>query len=295
MLGRVYSFLPFKAHLGRLLARRFMESPIFVVGCGRSGTTVLVTALDEHSQLISGRHEAPLYRDIGSIGYRYCCSREAEYLRQTTQISADQLRHRLRILCFESMWGKDYGCKEHLKRIVRQRPGHGSYLELRHWVAKAFPPEDEAKGLLWLFPRARFLYIYRNGIDVVSSMTKHRAFRERGFVALCHFWADRVEHYRYLTRWEKATSLRQEDLLAYPDGEFRRIFDFLGIGNEPGPAEYARSTLVHPLGQPTEKADVREALSKRKPGYTDWTQEQMSTFRGICGEAMQELAYEIPF
>lgn len=149
-------------------------------------------ALDRHPRIVSGHYEAPLYKYIGEIAFVYNEGAVADYFQGSTRIPAEDLRGRLRRLCFESLWGRDFGLKTHLMRMRREGKG---FLDTRYWLAKAFPLEDQARGLLWLFPRARFIYIYRNGIDVVASMSRFGWFKTQDFRTRCSFWTDRVGYY----------------------------------------------------------------------------------------------------
>jgi len=57
----------------------------------------------------------------------------------------------------------------------------------------------------------------------------------------------------------------------------------------PGPADYARTTHVHPLDiRDTMKGvDVKKVLMERPPVYESWSEEQKETFRHICGSPWQ--------
>jgi hypothetical protein len=292
MLGKIYKMMPLKTNLGQILVKRFIDRPVFVVGCGRSGTTALVKALGQHPWILSQEYEAPLYEHIGTIAYRYSQGEKMDYIRSTVQLPSDSLRDKLRRLCFEVAWGESWGLRSNFHSMRRSPKG---FLSRRFWLIKAFPPEKEALGLLWLFPQAKFLYIYRNGIDVLASMLRHSSFKPLGFEALCSFWADRVVQYRYLTEWDRALTLRQEDFLNSPDEELRKIYDFLEIAPDSGPVDYAKSTLEHPLGQATQKVNPKRVINQRQPAHQDWSEEQKTTFRSICGDAMEELGYTIPF
>jgi hypothetical protein len=253
---------------------------------------VLVSALGEHPHVLGGAYEAPLYERFGNAAFHYACGQSAAYVQENTCLSAEDLRDTLKALCFDCMWGAHRGLKAQLARLKK---GDRSFLSARCWAAKAFPPQEAARGLLWLFPKARFVYVYRNGIDVVTSMRKFGWWQTQAFRTLCDFWASRVVQYRYLTVWDNALTVRQEDLLNRPEQEFARIQGFLGVALHPGPAHYAQTTLVHPLGRPSQKTDPRTALSARRPGYETWTPEERSTFKHVCSSAMRELEYEIPF
>lgn len=49
--------------LYRTLNWRYYHRPVFVIGTGRSGTTVLLEALGAHPNLLAAWGEAPLIKD----------------------------------------------------------------------------------------------------------------------------------------------------------------------------------------------------------------------------------------
>ncbi len=167
----------------------------------------------------------------------------------------------------------------------------------RHWCVKTFPLEDHAKGLLKLYPEASFVYIVRNGINVVQSRTKFPAFREQPFEFHCRFWANAANKFRYLYDFERATVVRQEELLFAPQELFERIFRHVGLAHSENPIQFVRTTLVHSLGDKAthENVDVRKSLEQREPAFAKWSSDQREVFKEICGPAMRELGYEIPF
>ena len=76
----------------------------------------------------------------------------------------------------------------------------------------------------------------------------------------------------------------------------RQLFRFLEIPDHPGAADYAKTTLVHPLDKSTRTdTDAREILAGREAAHARWTDEQKSLFKEICGSSMVELGYRVPF
>tara|TARA_Y100000310_G_scaffold236416_1_gene239585 strand:- start:3 stop:857 length:855 start_codon:yes stop_codon:yes gene_type:complete len=284
--------MPIKKIIEYKSIQSFISAPVFVVGCGRSGTTALVKSLSQHPQVHFGLSEAAIIEHIGNVAYHYECSDIADYYHNTTHIHSDSLKNTLRTICFESVFGEKYG----LEVILRQFMGRiKKLLPLRYWGAKAFPPEDQAKGLVWLFPEVKFLYIYRNGLDVVHSMTRTDFAERMNFEALCRFWADRILQYKYLTNWDKAQSVRFNDFLGKPQEVLQEIMQFLELDYHPAPYDFATTTMVGPLGKSDKKTDPKEEMRKRAPGYASWTHDQKSIFKNVCQGAMEESGYEIPF
>ena len=138
-----------------------------------------------------------------------------------------------------------------------------------YWGVKAFPDRDAAEGLCWLYPGSRFIYIFRNGMDVVFSMSHFHAFRGMSFEQRCRFWAERVFRYEYLRGHERALAMRFEQFLDDPAAALSAIFAHLGLPDEPGPALFAGGHVLHPLGGQSLTTDPKTVLRVRPPVARD--------------------------
>jgi hypothetical protein len=279
--------------VGRLLTRRFFDRPILVIGTGRSGTSVLVQALGRHPLIADLPGEAPFLTSIGYSAYLFEAHQDRKYYRESLKVTQDYFYDQLRRLGFEVAAGPHYGLKLFIKGLLGRGP---SPLGRRFWAAKTFPEDDSAQGWLSLYPGAQFIYIVRNGCDVVHSMTKFGGFSQRDFRQHCLSWAEGVEKYRYLTDSAHAMLVRQEELLNEPEALFTRLFEFLEIPNDSGPADFTRTTVVHPLDKQTQTGiNPRTELQHRQPAHEKWTTEQKTIFKNICEPGMLELGYKVPF
>jgi len=279
--------------LGSVLSARCLPRPVFVVGTGRSGTSVLLQALGQHSRILHLEGEAPFLTSVGAGAALFEFGDRAEYYRQSLAMDRAHFYSALARLGFECAAGRYYGL-DVFARLMRRDPL--ALFSKRHWCAKTFPLENHSKGLQLLYPEARFLYILRSGVEVVQSMTRYRGFRENSFRTHCATWAAAVPRYRYLQTMPEAMAIRHESLVASPEKIFREVFAFLGLPNEPRCARFVASRIVHPLDLPTREAvSVGELFRTRAPAWRDWTAEQRRIFREVCGEAMRLSGYEVPF
>jgi Sulfotransferase family len=282
--------------LGGMLSARFIERPIFIVGGSRSGTIVLLKAMGKHPEILITPSEDPFIVDIGNMVHRLEFVTEEErsaYLR-SLRIPFDHIYASLRRLALESAMGPHFGLKNLTKTVVRDRT---NVLRKRYWCTKTFPTEASAQGLLRLYPGTGFIWILRNGLNVVHSRTKFHAFRAMEFNEQCEHWAFTIKRFGYLFDMPEAVVVRQEDLLEDPEQVFRRIFEHLQMPYHRGPTDYARTTHVHPLDiRDTMKGvDVKKVLSERSPVHESWSEEQKNAFKRICGAAMLKANYDIPF
>lgn len=278
--------------IGRLITRNFFHNPIFVVGSGRSGTSVLQRALGQHSKVVS-LDESPFIPYVGYLLHPFEFRDNSDYHRGYLRTSIDYTYARFRRLCFESAVGEHYGLRE----LVKSPADLISLVaQTRFWCAKTFPNKVESAGLVILYPNAKFLYIYRNGSAVVNSRSHFGQMKQQTFREHCKTWANHVEKYAYLFEMPAALAVRQEDLLEQPVELFRRVQAFIGAPYEDAPANYSQTTLVHPLDESTQQdVNATDVLKSRPAPHATWSREQKEMFKDICGDGMNELGYEIPF
>jgi hypothetical protein len=282
--------------LGKVASKHFIKSPIFIVGGSRSGTIVLLKAMGRHRQILSTPSEDPFITDVGRMihSLEFGPEVERQYYLDTLRISHDYIYSMLHRLALESALGPHYGLKKLIKLAVINKVNP---LVKRYWCTKTFPGKDTAQGMKKLYPEARFIWILRNGVNVVHSRCLFPAFRDLPFEEHCRHWASSIERFSYLLEMSEAVVLHQEELVDEPDMVFRRIFEKLRIDYDPKPTEYALTHHVHPLGDETttKGVDIKKTISERPPAYQDWTQEQRAMFKDICGDAMKMAGYEVEF
>lgn len=283
-----------RAAAARLLSSGFVDRPIFQVGASRSGTIVLYKALGTHPNVLSMPSENPLIDHFARAAAFFELGSEAWYFKESVKVDQPYFYSKLRELLFETTAGRDMGIKMLAKSLLT---GPLDFARKRFWCVKCFPLEDSAHALTILYPESRFIYIVRNGIDVVQSRTKFPAFREQSFEQHCDFWVQAARKFDYLRRWDRCLEVRQEQLLSEPEAVFSRICRHLGIADHENPAKFVRTTLVHSRGDEATRTnvDARRMLTERTPSHDTWTDAQRSIFKHICGEYMGKLGYEVPF
>jgi hypothetical protein len=279
---------------GRIFSRSKINNPVFVIGTGRSGTSILLQALGEHSQILSADRESPFIPYVGYLLHPFEFRENRQYHIESLKLPIPYLYDQFRRLCFESVMGEHYGL-----RSMANKSFAGLFLGLfqeQYWCAKTYPNRQECEGLIRLFPGTRILYIFRNGYEVVHSRSRFRGMSKLSFEENCQTWADHAEKYKYLNHIEQAMPVRHEEIVFQPENTFRRILAFIGVNYENGPFEFSQSTLIHSQGKRTQtEVDVSQALKERRPAYEEWTEEQRIVFKQICSAGMHELGYEIPF
>ena len=130
----------------------FASPPIFVVGCGRSGTTIFGTALSKHSKITYLNERRDLWFSAypeADIWTNQAANRKGRMVLTSSDEQAEKSR-RLREAFF-------------LETVKLQRPILIEKLPINHFRL----------GLIQaIFPDARFIHIYRNGLEVARSIAQ---------------------------------------------------------------------------------------------------------------------------
>ena len=184
--------------------------PIFVIGSPRSGTTLLRLILDAHPRISCGE-ETHFLRDLEAI-----VGRNWELVRTYGLDRRWWLAH-IR------------GLYADFQTEVLTRSGKARWAEKDPTYTLHLPFIDE------LFPEAVYVHLLRDGHDVVASFRDRWGYKSAARAARTE-WARYVRSARTLGRRlppERFLELRYESLVADPEVEGRRLFEFLGEAWDP--------------------------------------------------------------
>ncbi|MEQ9236749.1 sulfotransferase family protein [Coleofasciculus sp. E2-BRE-01] len=203
------------------------HSPIFLLGVGRSGTTLLRMMLDSHPEIMCGS-EAPWITNQVIDGF--------PSLRELTQYL---IKHK---------WGPVNGLTGVNEDIIYQQmalfidgimsTAAQSYGKTR-WADKT-PRNIIAVPFLYrLFPHAKFIHLFRDGRDVALS-TKAAPWKtipyrsnkvKNTYGNALKRWVDWIETFHIDAKALKLTYLpvRYEDLVCSPKSEIQKILDFIEV------------------------------------------------------------------
>jgi hypothetical protein len=213
-----------------------VDSPIFLVGCQRSGTTMLRLVLDSHSRIACG----PETRFLPAL--RRIVEADGERLERFGFDRADWLR---RIREFFGGVHSDYAAARGKARWADKTPLYALHID--------FVTE--------VFPDAQIVHVIRDGRDVVVSHRKR--FGYWSAVKCVVKWPRYIRTARAFGAAlpaERFHELRYEDAVNDPDKTLRALFEFLGEEWEPAVLEYADAP--HDVaGKYTVEADKRRAAA----------------------------------
>lgn len=252
------------------------EDPIFLIGCHRSGTSLVRRIFNSH-------------RDIA-------CPPETYFLKHYVEMaSSDRVSNGFLGFGYD----RDAMRLELRRQARRMHEGFRLAEAKRRWADKTPQYVGILGGLRDLFgPGARFVMIYRHPYDVAASIY------EKGWRFLNEeddLFEDTLKYVAKAQRTQRefeagnpkrCTRLFYENLNKDPKGELSRVLKFLD--EEFDPQMVAFDTMAHNFG--IEDLIVRSAkgfqFSQGK--WQSWKPEQLEKARDILEGPAKALGYEIP-
>lgn len=268
-----------------------MTTPfLFVVGCNRSGTTLLRAMLDSHPALAVApeayftvrllRHSHGLTTDqliaeLEADGSFRNWELSPEALRAT--LAAEPPRDAAELL--RSVYST-YAKTHDKTRFADKTPRNVVHIDL---LARSFP-------------EARFLHLLRDGRDVVPSVIEHLVGPDR-FLPAVDYWRDRALAGRRSGRKlpdDRYLEIHYEDLVSDPAAAVERIGEFAELEEPVQMLDYtgaAQSVLATVWDARRHQGITRPPT----PGVRDWRNtmgaHQVDLFEAVAGDALDELGY----
>lgn len=245
-----------------------MKPPFFIVGAGRSGTTLLRLMLCGHQELFI----PPEAWFLGDIMWR---------LPLAEPLGKDHLLECEKLILASDRW-KDWKCpEEKLRQILSGCAGldqaqmidrlfrsvFGLAPEVR-WGEKSPKHSYIASRIGRIFPGSQFIHLIRDGRDVTSSMLARGWFGGSARRVAEH-WERCVRSSARAKEFgpDRYLEVRFEDLIACPESELRRICGFLRVDFEPRMLAYHNQVGEFiPAGEAVYHAKLNAGLSRDEVG-----------------------------
>ncbi len=199
---------------------------LFIVGCGRSGTTMLQQALNRHSR-VAIPPETGFFLDF--LGHSLRGQRQ--HLRRiNADLDIDIRAPQRRVRVGESAFGLyEAIAGAYTASLGRPDVEYFGDKSPRHLLC--------IKRILRSLPEAKILLMFRDGRDVAISMGKVPWAHTDLYVNFAVWLRYYRRHRRLVGGGADVLEVRYEDLASRPREELRRITEFLGIDYEPPMAE----------------------------------------------------------
>lgn len=271
--------------------------PFFIVGCSRSGTTLLQALIDGHPDFAIPPEShvyvrfGPIFESYGDLGQR---------------------RNRLRLIdallrdVFIRQWRLDATTEDIERRLTRaDRIGiidtlFSLYAEKNgatRWGDKTPEHIRHLREIRADFPRAKLIHLVRDGRDVAEAM-RRMIWGPVSAVGLAEEWRREVMHWQaYVDDHGSEDSLivRYEDLVTSPHETLRIVLDFLGARFVDTVETYASSPLSRTLGttQSTWHSSLRQGVNTAKVGIyrRRFAPREIEIMEAVAGVALDAYGY----
>lgn len=246
--------------------------PFFVLGCVRSGTTMLRDALRMHPNL-GCPEETHFFRWGEPYG--------TDAMLRALSNNAVLKRHRE----MDGITEPEFA--ELLKKCTSRGELYERYMALylqrrkpgaKRWFDKT--PQNVYGALLAAssIPRSKFVHIVREPINVVASLRIGRIVKVESLTGACNYWNEAVQIVAGLKRAYPARvyELRYEDFVAQPMAQMKLLLDF--------------------IGEPFQDSWF-DALKTRQIDHRDegvLTADELTVVRTLCRAGRERYGYEVP-
>ncbi len=200
------------------------DTPFFLVGCVRSGTTLVRDLLREHPRLASPE-ETHYFRwphPFGNVDFMGV-QESNEVLRQHRHMDGVEDEAFAEILA-SATTRRDLQDR-YAAAFLQARGGEG-----RRWFDKT--PQN-VYGMLLLsavYPQARFVHIHRHPLNVVASLKAGKVMARHSLIGAINTWLEAVAIVQQFEQaWpDRVLNVGYERLTKDPEAEVNRILAFLG-------------------------------------------------------------------
>ncbi|MEQ8610036.1 MAG: sulfotransferase [Parvibaculum sp.] len=247
------------------------DVPFFILGCVRSGTTLL--------------------RDILRTSTRLECPEETQYYRWGQPFGNNGfINHVLKPPLLQRHRKMDK-VDEHLFEELMETSISRRNLQDRYM--DAYLAGQSKEGVRWFdkspqnvyglpllshdYPSAKFVHIVRNPLNVVASLMIGKVVIAPSVIAAANYWYEAVAIFNTVRPLvaERSCELRYENLISSPEAELNRLMDF--VGEDPRSLSYDFSK-IHP-----EKDQYRTVLADA----------DIAVVGEICGSWAEHYGYDL--
>ena len=200
------------------------NTPFFIVGCVRSGTTLLRDVLRNHPRL-AAPEETHFFRwaePLGGVPYRnaVCNNRVLQRHRELDGIGEAAFLE----LLDHSVSRADLYRRYMQRYILTNKPG------AQRWFDKSPQNVYGAALIASDMPGAQFIHIVRDPLDVVSSLRIGKVMKVADIVGACNYWKEAADIVHVIKKAfpDRVYEVRYEDFTRKPVVGIKALLAFLG-------------------------------------------------------------------
>jgi hypothetical protein len=279
-------------------------SPLFVVGCDRSGTTLLRLMITNHPQfhilhetdfLRTLRDRSESYGDFTEPRQRWYFIRDLQLHQPTSETHTfaafDLADHEAERALAEAAPVSFAGAAAALFRASAEKH------DAPRWGDKTPKHVFDLSWLADAFPDAQFLHIIRDGRDVAASFRK--AGWEKDLRKGARKWRTRVHAARDAGKALPPARYREvyyEALVRSPEETLRDLCDWLGVSYTPSMLHFHRDSASH---LPDAHDELYEEThnpvdaSRAQAWTSSLTAREVADVEETAGEALRTFGYEL--
>jgi hypothetical protein len=228
------------------------KAPIFVVGCGHSGTTLMLRLLGMHKNLFAVPLETFMFLHNDELTFRKPTSNDIAH-------AASKVLHTI-VAC--------EGIPDEREKVVHLANLMTAASAKHRWIEKTPRHIHRIELICNTFPDSKILVMLRDGRDVAVSL-RDRYGPPDGFVRGVYRWTyDNEAGERHWQR-RNVKCVRLEDLIVDLEETMRSVFTFVGEEFDPivktYNTHYPRNGVEHPPSAvvPSSWADYRRWLAQQ--------------------------------
>jgi hypothetical protein len=273
--------------------------PFFIVGCTRSGTTLLQALIDNHPN-IAIPPESNIYLRFGRIFHTYGDpSVRRNRLRLIRAILHDGCIQRWRLAASpgdieQRLQQKNFpGIIEALFSFYARK--HGA----RRWGDKTPAHIHYLSDIRRDFPDAKLIHLVRDGRDVAEAM-RRMIWCPVTAVGLADRWRGEVMSWRKFCECagsENTLIVRYEDLVTSPKEVIGRVMQFIDEPPVDTVSSYANSAFSQLIGARPWQSSLRGGIDSSKVGLyrRKFSAHEIEIMESIAGDALSAYGYSLEY
>lgn len=272
------------------------DSPFFIIGAPRSGTSLVSRIIDSHPG-IGVPFESHIYPTLfdwrdwyGNFDSVQARERLVEDMLSIYAVQDwDQIPDKGEVL--ERFERHDFhGAFEAVMGAWSSRKGK------KRWGEKTPSNIEYWREILEGFPDAKFVHIVRDGRDVAMSWKRVR-FGPRHFYTLAGLWRDyldKVEQVRGRVGDAQLFQIRYEDLLTRPEQTVRNLSEFLHIEFLPTMLSFYENVESYPTDDRNEQNLSRPLMKDNMEKWrSGMSRRDLRRFEAVAGSTLDRFGYEL--